>query len=130
MTVHRHISRKTLIIAIVLVLALIFIFLSTPAAAVGDLYVYPAQGQTDQQLKQDRFDCHQWSVNETGFDPVELSEHPPRMVKVPDRAHRDATETGVIAGAIAGGIIGAADDHAGRGAAIGATDPVPSCLHH
>jgi hypothetical protein len=34
------------------------------------LYVYPAAGQTQQQLSNDRYDCHVWSVTQTDFDPT------------------------------------------------------------
>jgi hypothetical protein len=34
------------------------------------LYVYPAAGQTQQQLSNDRYDCHVWSVDQTDFDPT------------------------------------------------------------
>ncbi len=34
------------------------------------LYVYPAAGQTQQQLSNDRYDCHVWSVGQTRFDPT------------------------------------------------------------
>ncbi len=34
------------------------------------LYVYPAAGQTERQLSNDRYDCHVWSVNQTNFDPT------------------------------------------------------------
>ncbi len=37
---------------------------------VGELIVYPADGQTEEQLDRDRYECHRWSVKETGFDPV------------------------------------------------------------
>lgn len=33
------------------------------------LYAYPKHGQSDQQQSDDRFACHQWAVEETGYDP-------------------------------------------------------------
>jgi hypothetical protein len=40
--------------------------------ALGDqLYVYPAQGQSAEQTADDRYDCHRWAVEQTGFDPVD-----------------------------------------------------------
>lgn len=33
------------------------------------LYVYPKQGQTEQQQATDRYECHRWAVDQTGFDP-------------------------------------------------------------
>jgi hypothetical protein len=35
-----------------------------------ELYVYPAAGQSERQLADDRSACHLWSVDRTGFDPT------------------------------------------------------------
>ena len=43
---------------------------AAPAAS-GELYVYPQQGQSEEQLRQDRFECHQWAVGQSGFDPTQ-----------------------------------------------------------
>jgi hypothetical protein len=34
------------------------------------LFVYPRQGQTDQQQAADRYECHRWAVNQTAYDPT------------------------------------------------------------
>jgi hypothetical protein len=39
-------------------------------AGVGDVYVYPRNGQSDAQTQSDRYECHSWAVNQTGFDPT------------------------------------------------------------
>lgn len=36
-----------------------------------DFFVYPRNGQSEEQQSQDRFECHQWAVTQTGFDPSE-----------------------------------------------------------
>jgi hypothetical protein len=36
-----------------------------------DLYIYPAQGQSEQEQADDRYDCHRWAVDETGYDPLD-----------------------------------------------------------
>jgi hypothetical protein len=36
-----------------------------------DFFVYPRNGQSEAQQSQDRFECHQWAVEQTGFDPSE-----------------------------------------------------------
>jgi len=36
----------------------------------SDIYVYPRNGQTDEQTANDRFECHKWAVSQTGFDPT------------------------------------------------------------
>ena len=46
----------------------------TPAqggAPAGDLMVYPKNGQNDQQLSTDRYECHHWAVGQSGFDPTQ-----------------------------------------------------------
>jgi len=39
-------------------------------AAAQSLYVFPAQGQSEEQMEQDKFSCHQWAVGETNYDPM------------------------------------------------------------
>jgi hypothetical protein len=34
------------------------------------LYVYPAAGQSEQQVADDRYACHVWAADQTGFDPT------------------------------------------------------------
>lgn len=34
-----------------------------------ELIVYPKQGQTAEQMKQDEYECYLWAVDQTGFDP-------------------------------------------------------------
>ncbi len=42
-----------------------------PPPSQGDgLYVYPRNGQSDQQQASDRYECHQWATAQTGFDPT------------------------------------------------------------
>src|SRR5437879_1231495 len=46
-----------------------------PDAASGgsDVYLYPRNGQSDAQTQNDRYECHSWAVNQTGFDPTRSS---------------------------------------------------------
>ena len=34
------------------------------------LYVYPSAGQTEKQLSEDRYQCHVWATNQSGYDPT------------------------------------------------------------
>lgn len=44
---------------------------AAPASgAAADVYVYPRNGQSDQQTANDRYECHSWAVGQTGFDPT------------------------------------------------------------
>ncbi|MGO9804510.1 MAG: DUF6515 family protein [Steroidobacteraceae bacterium] len=43
-----------------------------PQQAPGDgLYIYPQQGQSDQQQANDKYECHKWSSSQSGFDPTQ-----------------------------------------------------------
>ena len=35
----------------------------------GDIFVYPNEGQDDEQRDRDRYECYLWAVEQTGFDP-------------------------------------------------------------
>lgn len=35
-----------------------------------DLYIYPRNGQDSAQQARDRYECHRWAVDQTGFDPT------------------------------------------------------------
>lgn len=38
-------------------------------ATAGRLYVYPKQGQNEEQQASDRYECHRWAVHQTDVDP-------------------------------------------------------------
>ena len=38
--------------------------------ATKQLFVYPAEGQSEDQMSEDRYQCHVWASGETGFDPT------------------------------------------------------------
>jgi hypothetical protein len=38
---------------------------------IDQLFIYPRQNQSEQQQATDRFECHGWAVNQTGFDPTQ-----------------------------------------------------------
>jgi hypothetical protein len=39
--------------------------------AADDFYVYPRNGQSATQQAADRYECHAWSKNQTGYDPTQ-----------------------------------------------------------
>ena len=41
----------------------------TPVPPV-EVFVYPQRGQGEEQQATDRYQCHRWGVDQTGFDPV------------------------------------------------------------
>ncbi len=41
-----------------------------PVGSAANIYLYPRNGQSDQQMANDRYECHSWAVGQTGFDPT------------------------------------------------------------
>lgn len=41
------------------------------SAGSGDVFVYPKNGQSAEQQATDRYECHSWAVQQTGFDPTQ-----------------------------------------------------------
>jgi hypothetical protein len=41
------------------------------AAPADDFYIYPKNGQTQEQQAADQYECHSWSKTQTGFDPTQ-----------------------------------------------------------
>ena len=74
-------------------------------------YVYPAKGQTAEQQQKDQYECHQWAVQQTGFDPSQ---------PVEQSTPRGSVMGGAARGAALGAVGGAIGGDAGKGAAIGA----------
>jgi hypothetical protein len=44
---------------------------AAPGAGPSELIAYPKNGQTQEQLGKDKFECHRWAVGQTGFDPTQ-----------------------------------------------------------
>ena len=81
--------------------------------------VYPARGQTPDQLERDRYECHVWAVQQSGFDPSRPGVPPgERVVVQPANPRATGTAVGAIAGAILGAAIAGPRD-AGAGLVLG-----------
>jgi hypothetical protein len=84
------------------------------------VYFYPKEGQTVEQQSRDHYECYNWAVDQTGFDPSASSIAPDQRVRVvpmPPPGHDTVVMS--IAGAVLGALI-AGPRHAGGGALIGA----------
>jgi hypothetical protein len=91
-----------------------------PSPPPARIIVYPAHGQTPDQLDRDRYECNTWAVKETGFDPsTPGTPQSGRVVVQPAVAPGSGTAVGAIAGAILGAAIAGPRD-AGGGAIVGA----------
>lgn len=42
-----------------------------PTYLADELFIYPKQGQKEQQQADDRYACHRWGVDQTGYDPTQ-----------------------------------------------------------
>ncbi len=92
----------------------------TPRPSLTQVYFYPLKGQTIEQQSKDHYECYNWAIKQTGFDPG-LSPLPPeervKVVPLPPPGHDTALYA--IAGAVLGAVLGG-PRHAAGGALIGA----------
>jgi hypothetical protein len=99
----------------------LLVLTGTANAQSGDLYIYPAKGQSQALQDKDRYECHSWAVKQTGFDPsrpsttVASSDQPK-----PYQPSQPHVLKGAARGAALGSVGGAITGNAGKGAAAGA----------
>jgi uncharacterized protein YcfJ len=79
------------------------------------MMIYPAKGQSAEQQQKDEFECHQWAVQQTSYDPTKAQQAPQQQTTQKGGAVR-----GAAGGALLGAGIGAIAGDTGKGAAIGA----------
>ena len=51
----------------------------------GPLFVYPNKGQSEEQIRRDRYECYVWASEQSGFDPAQ-SDQPSQLQSGYDRA--------------------------------------------
>ena len=112
--------RQTMLQLFVVLIALVFGL----SNAFAGMYVFPKQGQSQQQQFSDDGECRSWAIRETGVDPAYLQGQMAMLSNQP--AQRDMPVArgalrGVAAGAAMGGIRNNMDEGAGRGATMGVT---------
>ena len=102
------------------VIAVLLALLAFGAGSViaQELIIYPAKGQSQDQLERDKFECYTWAKQQSGFDPMAM----PQATAPPPQ--QEAQKGGVGRGALRGGtvgvVVGAIGGDAKKGAAIGA----------
>ncbi len=100
-------------------LALLLAILMITGPALGqNIFIYPTRGQSPQQQDRDRYECHSWAVQQTGFDPsrAQTAQAPPPSQEAP----QGGVLRGAAGGAALGAVGGAISGNAGKGAAVGA----------
>ena len=89
-------------------------------------YAYPNGGQSVEQQQRDRWECHNWAVQQSGFDPSQprpapqYSQPQPQPQQSNDGLIPGGMVGGAVGGAAVGALGGAIAGNAGKGAAIGA----------
>lgn len=87
-----------------------------------DVAAYPRNGQSDYQQRRDRYECYNWAVAQSGFDPGRLNT---RQVPAPPPVHVEPNPpagTDTVALGVTGALIGATvanPRNAGGGAIVG-----------
>ncbi|MET0293032.1 MAG: glycine zipper family protein [Steroidobacteraceae bacterium] len=82
------------------------------------VFFYPERGQTADQQDRDRYECYNWAVRETGFDPSRrplVRQQRQAVVPAPSGA-------AAVGGAVLGAVLGAAvagPGHTGQGLVVG-----------
>jgi hypothetical protein len=91
-----------------------------PRVSLAKVYFYPSKGQSEEQQDRDRYECHNWGVRQTGFDPsLHLAAGEERGAVVPARSSGQTIGTAAAVGAVIGAIAGGRGD-ALEGAVVGA----------
>lgn len=90
-------------------------FISSGPACAQEPVAFPAKGQSNERMEQDKFACYQWAKGQTGFDPMQTP-----TATAPPPQQKGGAVRGAAGGAAAGAAIGAIAGNAGKGAAIGA----------
>jgi hypothetical protein len=119
-------SSSRLRLATPLALALLLGSGSVAAApSIGDIVTTPARNQTAQAMRRDRFECHNWAVEQIGGVPAPATEE--EATRRGERGERVAKVlTGAGIGAFVGGLVRGdegrreANDGALGGAVVGA----------
>jgi hypothetical protein len=97
---------------------------SSASAQSPQLYLYPQKNQTSAQQDQDRYQCHSWAVQQTGYDPSRAypsnpNQLDPQPYQPTDRHVLRGAGRGAALGAVGGAIAGDAGKGAAAGAAMG-----------
>ena len=94
-------------VAFIALLLLFSVWLIGPVYA-QDPIVYPAEGQSQDQMEKDKFECYTWARDQTGFDPMKTpttNSGPPAKEEKVWGAGKTAVAGGA-GGAVVGGVAG------------------------
>ncbi len=99
-------------------ISILITFLAAGFVLAQELVIYPAKGQSQEQMDKDKYECYSWAKQQSGFDPMQqpkATEPPPQQ-----QAQQGGVGRGAARGALVGVTAGAIAGDAGKGAAVGA----------
>ena len=105
-----------------IVITLIVFFALAPLAQAQDWFVFPNEGQSQEQQDMDEFQCIRVARDRTGFDPMAT---PTATSRAPET--RGGAVRGAAGGALLGTAVGAVTGNTGRGLRTGAAAGNPNC---
>jgi outer membrane lipoprotein SlyB len=97
----RRANMKKSFSIMVIVLFVVAVFVG--AAVAQDFVVYPAEGQSNEQMEKDKFECYSWAKGQSGFDPMQM---PTASSPAPPKGDKSVAG-GVVGGGVLGGAGGA-----------------------
>ena len=84
----------------------------------AQVFVYPKEGQNQQEQMKDQQECQMWAIQQSGYNPASMASAP---VYTSQGAQQGSAVRGAAGGALKGAAIaGLSDGDAGKGAAWGA----------
>jgi hypothetical protein len=83
------------------------------------VYFFPKHGQSREQQERDRYECYQWAVKQTGYDPGRAMAPHQRVEVTPAAPPGANVASGAMTGAVVGSIMSGPRDH-GQGMVFGA----------
>lgn len=81
-------------------ISLVMVLLATGIALSQEPIVFPAEGQSEEQMEKDKYACYSWAKKQSGFDPMKV----PKVTTPPPE--QQAGRGGVVKGAAAGAAVG------------------------
>ena len=83
--------------AVILVVAALSLSVPKAGWAQG-LMIYPSKGQSQKQQSQDRYECHIWAVQQTGYDPSNPQMAQSNVAAAPPPPRAEAPQGGLWRG--------------------------------
>ena len=105
------------------------VLLAASAALAQEVVVYPAKGQSADQMEKDKYECYQWAKGQSGFDP--MAPPTPTSAPPPETDSGASVGGGLVKGAVLGSVIGGVTGgNWGHGAAYGAAAKGSTLLNY